>query len=59
VENGNLPALGEALETVLLQLLADPHAFDWILTNGLTTARAYQDPTGEARSLQTFFAQFT
>lgn len=56
VENGDLPALGQQLETVLRQLAATPDAYGWIIDNGLATARAYQNPEDEAESLRAIFA---
>jgi glycosyltransferase involved in cell wall biosynthesis len=55
VENGNLPALGETLEQVLLNLLSDHHPYDRIIENALATARLYQDQVAEMQSLQAFF----
>ena len=56
VENGNVPALGEQLENVLLQLSADPAAYGRVIENGLQTARAYQNPDDEANSLRAVYA---
>ena len=56
VENGNVPALGEQLESVLRQLADDPKSFGWVIENGLQTARAYQNPDDEAASLRAVFA---
>ena len=56
VENGNVPALGERLETVLRQLSADPAAYGEIIQNGLQTAGACQNPDDEAGSLRAVYA---
>ncbi len=56
VENGNVPALGMRLETVLRELAAQPESFSRLTENGLETARAYQDAKGEADSLRTVFS---
>ena len=55
VENGNLPALGETVEQVLLNLLNDPQCYDPIRQQAIATARPYQNAAAEAQSLQTFF----
>ena len=56
VENGDLPALGRQLESVLRRLFADADAYGEVIQNGLITARAYQDPEAEAESLQAVYA---
>ena len=56
VENGNVPALGLELESVLRDLAAEPEAHSQVTRNGLATARAYQNPADEAESLQSVFA---
>ena len=56
VENGNVPALGLKLESVLRDLAAEPEAHSQVTRNGLATARAYQNPADEAESLQSVFA---
>ena len=56
VENGNVPALGKELETVLRELTSRPDAFSWISENGLETARAYQNPEHEIDSLRRVFS---
>ncbi len=56
VENGNVPALGQELETVLRELAAQPDAFSRITESGQATARAYQNPEEEAESLLKVFA---
>ncbi|MDE0142361.1 MAG: glycosyltransferase [Caldilineaceae bacterium] len=56
VENGNVPALGRKLETVLRSLAGDPDAYARITEKGLETARAYDDPSDEAESLRAVFA---
>ncbi len=56
VENGNVPALGLRLETVLRELASDPGAFSRVTRNGLATAGAYQNPDDEEESLRAVFA---
>lgn len=55
VENGNLPALGRQLETVLTHLTDDPAAYAWVIRNGRKTAQAYQSRDAEAESLKNLF----
>ena len=55
VENGNLPALGRALETVLARLAHDPDAYAAEIENGVATARQYQDQAAEEQSLRALF----
>lgn len=55
VENGNLPLLGETLEQVLRDLVADPQRYDPVRDNAVATAQVYQDPVREAQSLKDFF----
>lgn len=55
VENGDLLALGQTLETVLPQLHADREHFASIVGNGLKTAQQFQDAEAERQALQTFF----
>ena len=56
MENGNVPALGLKLESVLRDLAAEPEAHSQVTRNGLATARAYQNPADESESLQSVFA---
>lgn len=56
VENGNLPALGETVEAVLIKWSADPSSYEHVIANAVATAHPYQDAHAEARSLQRFFA---
>ena len=55
VENGNLPALGRALEEVLTRLIDDPDAYAAEIENGVATARRYQDLAAEEQSLRAVF----
>ena len=56
VENGNLPLLGQQMESVLRQLDDNPEAYGWVIQNGLQTARAYQNPAAESECLRAVFA---
>ncbi len=56
VENGNVPALGRELETVLRELAARPDAFARITGKGLETAQNYQNADDEAESLRSVFS---
>lgn len=56
VENGNVPALGRRLESVLRDLADRPDAYARITKNGLETAGAYSDPRDEAESLRAVFS---
>lgn len=56
VENGNVPALGRRLESVLRDLADRPDAYARLTKNGLETAGAYSDPKDEAESLGAVFS---
>lgn len=55
VENGNLPALGRALEEAITRLAHDPSDYTTEIANGVATARHYQDPRVEEESLAAVF----
>lgn len=56
VENGNVPDLGQRLETVLREMASKSDAFSRITENGLWTASAYQNAADEADSLRAVFS---
>lgn len=56
VENGNLPALGVALERVLATWRQNPHPLQAIVQNAVATATRYQDRDREWEALKAFFA---
>jgi hypothetical protein len=56
VENGNLPALGRALEETITRLAHNPSAYAVEIANGIATARPYQDQAAEGESLAAVFA---
>ncbi|MBW2304410.1 MAG: glycosyltransferase family 4 protein [Deltaproteobacteria bacterium] len=55
VENGNLPKLGKALESLLSDLERDEGAYDAMLKNGIETASRFRDLEKEGESLRDFF----
>lgn len=55
VENGDLLALGKALEQILRQLSQDPQAYEGIIRRGCLTSDLFQDPQREEKALSTFF----
>jgi glycosyltransferase involved in cell wall biosynthesis len=55
VENGDLHALGLAIEQALINLAADPAYYQPIIAQGVATARRYQDPQAESEDLKRFF----
>jgi glycosyltransferase involved in cell wall biosynthesis len=57
VDNGDLPAFGPALESVLRLLASDGQAFAPIIANALATASPYQDEEAESRSLAGFYSR--
>jgi hypothetical protein len=57
VENGNLLALGQALEEALLRLRRDPDCYAATIAQARTTARRYQDAVAETSALLDFFGE--
>lgn len=55
VENGNYPALGEALEEVMQKLVEDPRRYVPIFANGRSIAARFGDLQAEADPLGTCF----
>jgi len=58
VENGDLHALGHALEETMVALHRNPDQFAAIIENGIATARAFQNAEAEIAALRTFFGSF-
>ncbi len=54
-ENGDLPALGRALESTILRLNADRGSLDAVIASAIRTAQRFQDPQAEADALDAFF----
>ena len=55
VENGDLLALGQALETVLAARAADPNAYDALLARARATVAPFHDAAPEMEALTAFF----
>jgi hypothetical protein len=55
VENGDLLAMGQALETVLAARAADPNAYAALIERARATVTPFHDPAPETDALAAFF----